>query len=155
MKERDFKNRNFEKSRVIQSPLLKHYLLSKLPLISYNYLLIREFLRGFENIRDNFFRVHGNRMDLKNPSSFSKKVHWRKIFDTDPLLVQFSDKVQNRDNVRQRLGDQESDKILLPMLHISDDPNDIPFKNLPDTYIIKPNHMNGKRVIVDTNPSFS
>lgn len=134
---------------------LKHYLFNKFPLISYNYLLIREFLRGFEKIRNNFFKVHGYHLDLKNPSSFSEKVHWRKIFDRDPLLVQFSDKVQVRDYVRQRLGVQESKKILLPMLHISDDPSDIPFDKLPNEYIIKPNHMSGNSIIVDTNTSFS
>jgi len=94
-------------------------------------------------------------MDLKNPSSFSEKVHWRKIFDRNPLLAQFSDKVQVRDYVRQRLGNQESKKILLPLLHISGDPSDIPFDKLPNKYIIKPNHMSGKRIIVDTHTSFS
>ena len=130
---------------------LKNYLFSKFPVISYNYLLIREFLRGFENIRNNFFSVHGYHMNLKNPSSFSEKVHWKKIFDRDPLLVQFSDKVRVRDYVRQRLGDQEANKIFVPLLHISDDPSDIPFEKLPDKYIIKPNHMSGQKIMVDTN----
>ncbi|QZA89077.1 hypothetical protein K0C01_02650 [Salinarchaeum sp. IM2453] len=49
------------------------------------------------------------------------------------------DKWRVREYVEQKVGDN----ILPEVYHVTDDPNTIPFDELPDEYVIKPNHLSG------------
>jgi hypothetical protein len=51
------------------------------------------------------------------------------------------------------LGQQEAEKILIPLLYVTDKPETIPFDDLPEEYIIKSNHASGWNMIVEkTSP---
>lgn len=96
-----------------------------------------------------FRKCHGLDLDLLNPRSYSEKIIWRKIFDRNPLFPLLADKFLSRQYVVERLGSKRGQEILVPLLFVTDRPEEIPFKDLPDEYIVKPNHGSGWSVIVD------
>ncbi len=96
-----------------------------------------------------FLQRHSYRLNLKNPKSFNEKIQWRKIYDRNPLYPVLQDKFLARQYVRETLGDKIADEILVPLFCFSDVPEDIPFCDLPDQYIVKPNHGSGWKIIVD------
>jgi len=109
---------------------------------------LREQYRTFEQ-KIKFFRHHGYRLDLKSPRSFNEKIIWRKIFDRNPLFPIIMDKKQARDYVKSKLGKETGERILVPLIFDSENPEEIPFGELPEEYILKPNHGSGWSIIVD------
>jgi hypothetical protein len=89
----------------------------------------------------------GYDLNLENPTSFSEKVVWKKIYDRNPILPITADKYLARDYVRRIIG-PDSEKILVPLLYTTDQPETIPFDDLEDDYIIKANHASGRNIIV-------
>lgn len=100
-----------------------------------------------------FSRRHGYGLDLENPRSFNEKLQWRKIYDRNPIFPVLQDKFLARQYVREALGDKVADEILVPLYFVSNDPEEIPFRDLPGQYIVKPNHGSGWLIIVDENNS--
>jgi len=109
---------------------------------------ISQWILGYPNEREIFLAIHGYPLDLKNPRSFTEKIVWKKIYDRNPLLPRITDKFLVRDYVREKLGPGKADEILIPLLFYSKDPAAIPFEQLPDQFIIKPNHASGRILIV-------
>ncbi len=99
--------------------------------------------------RHKFFRCHGYRLDLDNPVSYNEKIMWRKIFDRNPLFPVLADKYAARGYVVEILGKDSGEGILVPLLFVTQDPAEIPFEDLPEEYIVKPNHGSGWSIIVD------
>lgn len=99
--------------------------------------------------RRKFFRSHGYRLGLDNPMTYNEKIMWRKIFDRNPLFPKLSDKLCARSYVLEKLGQTEGEAILVPLLFATQDPAEIPFEDLPEEYIVKPNHGSGWSIIVD------
>jgi len=98
-----------------------------------------------------FKRQHGYKLNLKNPKSYNEKIIWKKIHDRNPLLPIVADKYRVRDYLRKVLGKNEAEKILIPLLFVTDRPETIPFDKLPGEYIIKANHGSGWNIIVEKN----
>ncbi|MBN2245099.1 MAG: hypothetical protein JW755_04570 [Candidatus Aminicenantes bacterium] len=96
-----------------------------------------------------FRRSHGYSLDLDNPSSFSEKIIWRKVYDRNPLFPVLADKYRSREYVLEKLGREAGKKIIVPLLFVTEDPREIPFDDLPEEYILKPNHGSGWYIIVD------
>jgi hypothetical protein len=112
---------------------------------------ITEILNGYRAEKDFFYKVHGYRLNLKHPNSFSEKVVWKKIYDRNPLLPITADKYKVRTYLKEKLGEKKANEILIPLLYVTDNPNKIPFDILPDCYIIKASHGSGWNIIVDGN----
>lgn len=110
---------------------------------------IRERLTGFPQLEKNFKDKTGYDLDLENPISFNQKICWKKVYDRNPLLPIVADKYRVRDYLRNILGDDEAEKILIPLLYVTDIPETIPFDDLPEEYIIKANHGSGTNIIVE------
>jgi len=100
-------------------------------------------LSGYKKERQRIFKSIGYYPNLKNPQSFNEKVLWKKIYDRNPLLPIISDKYKVRDYIRDVLGEKEAEKILVPLLYVTDNPESIPFNSLPEEYVIKPNYASG------------
>jgi hypothetical protein len=98
-----------------------------------------------------FKMQHGYNLNLKNPKSYNEKIIWKKIHDRNPLLSIVADKYKVRDYLRKVLGKNEAEKILIPLLFVTDRPETIPFYKLPEEYIIKANHGSGWNIIVEKN----
>ena len=95
-----------------------------------------------------FKRYHGYELDLKNPKTYNEKICYRKLFDRNPLIVITSDKYRARQYIRDKIGFR-ADNHLIPLLWVTDNPEDIPIENLPDEYIIKPNNGAGWWILKD------
>jgi len=89
---------------------------------------------------------NGYKLNLESPQTFNEKIVYKKLFHRSPLMVLTSDKYRARDYIREKVG-PEAEKYLVPLLWHGKSPDDIPFDDLPDSYIIKPNNGAGRWVI--------
>ena len=106
-------------------------------------------ITGYKIEKRRFKKLRGYDLNLDSPTSFSEKVVWKKLYDRNPLLTITADKYQVRTYLEQKLGRGEAKKILIPLLFVTDNPEEIPFDDLPDKYIIKANHGSHWNIIVD------
>lgn len=113
--------------------------------------VIKENLTGYSNEKRRFKEKTGYDLDLKNPQSFNQKLVWKKIYDRNPLLPITADKYRVREYIKKILGEEEAENILVPLLYVTNNPETIPFDDLPDKYIIKANHGSGTNIIVEDN----
>jgi len=77
--------------------------------------------------------------NIKKPKSFNEKMLWlklnyRNVYDS--LLV---DKYKVRDYVKEKVGE----KYLIPLLKVYSSPSEITIENLPQKFVLKPNHGSG------------
>jgi len=103
---------------------------------------------GYRIEKHRFYLRKGYNLNLKNPRSFCEKLVWKKIHDKNPLLLITADKYLVRNYIHEVLGKNEAEIILIPLLYVTDKPENIPFDDLPDKYIIKPSHASGKVIII-------
>jgi tetratricopeptide (TPR) repeat protein len=88
--------------------------------------------------------------DISDPKLFSDKVLHRKLFDRRPIRTQFADKVAVRQYVKDRIGEEYLPKLY----HVTTDPRTIPFKDLPEKFVIKStNGSQNQQVRVVTDKS--
>lgn len=97
-------------------------------------------LKGFKKERLSISKTIGYYPDLKNPKSFNEKVLYKKIYDRNPILPIVSDKFEVRQYLKDFLGKSKAQKIIIPLLYVTDRPQDIPFNDFTGEYIIKANH---------------
>lgn len=90
-----------------------------------------------------YFLKRRKKLNLKNPETYSDKVNWLKLNYKDPQLPYCADKLRVREYVeKMNCGE------LLPQLYWEgDNPEDIPFSNLPDKFVIKVSHGSGFNII--------
>lgn len=81
-------------------------------------------------------RVHGVYPNLIWPRNFNEKVIARSLFDRRPILRQFADKYAVRSFVSERLGAS----ALPEVFWVTNNPGDIPFAQLPSSFVVKPTH---------------
>jgi hypothetical protein len=92
-------------------------------------------LKSMRNYRD----AHGAYPNILFPKTFNEKVIRRSLFDRRPILRQFADKFAVRAYVAERLGED-----ILPRLYwATETPEDIPFAQLPNRFVVKPTHGAG------------
>lgn len=82
---------------------------------------------------------------LKNPRSFNEKVAHRKHYTNKDVYAEVSDKWRARKYVQNKVGKE----ILNEVYHITDDPETIPFEELPNKFVIKATHGSGMNIIVN------
>lgn len=82
---------------------------------------------------------------IRNPRSFNEKILHRKLFTDDDRYVTVQDKWAVRDYVEERVGS----KVLTDVYHVTDDPETIPFSDLPDRFVVKATHGSGMIHIVE------
>ncbi|MBN2395444.1 MAG: hypothetical protein JXC36_03155 [Candidatus Atribacteria bacterium] len=114
----------------------------------YGYNLLNRILNYyFEKLK--FYKKVGYPLQLKNPRSFHEKIIWKKIYDRNPLLPFTADKYKARSYIKNILGEEKANKILIPLLYMTDKPDTIPFESLPPNFIVKANHASGFNIIVE------
>src|SRR5215831_18132182 len=86
-----------------------------------------------------FYKVHRYWPHLKFPRTFEEKINGRMLFDRNPLWTVLSDKYETRQYVADRGGAD----YLVPLLWIGENPDDIPFDQLPRQFVLKTNHGSG------------
>lgn len=75
-------------------------------------------------------------MNWDKPISYTQKIQYSKLYNTDKRRTWYSDKVVVRDYMKKTIGE----KYLIPILGIWSNANDINFDNLPDKFMLKTNH---------------
>lgn len=109
---------------------------------------ISDKITGFRRLKKLFFQKVGYALELKSPASYNQKVIWKKLNDRNPLLTFTADKFTARIFVKQMLGPETAKQILIPLLFVGNDPEAIPFDQLPENFIVKANHGSKMHVIV-------
>ena len=75
-------------------------------------------------------------LNLKNPKTYNEKLQWIKLYNKNPLMPKCCDKY----TVREFVEKQECGEILNDLIWEGFKPEDIPFDNLPEKYVIKVTH---------------
>ena len=98
------------------------------------------FIRGEEkHIKQHFIDSHNYEPNLKNPSTFSEKLAWTKLYTRNSLMTQCADKYAVRDYVKNKIGKE----YLIPLLGVFKTPEEIDFKRLKAPFVLKVNHTSG------------
>lgn len=72
-------------------------------------------------------------LNLDNPTSFSEKLQWLKLYNHNPLYTTLVDKVAVKDYVAGILGQE----YIIPTLGVYDRPEDIDWDALPSKFVLK------------------
>jgi hypothetical protein len=83
----------------------------------------------------NHFRAHRRFPDLKAQRRFTDRMAFRRLYPS-PLFTPLSDKIQVRDYVKERAGEQ----YLIPLLAVTSDIDDFSFETLPSAFVMKASH---------------
>lgn len=81
----------------------------------------------------------GKKLDLRNPQTFNEKLQWLKLYDRNPLYTNLVDKYKVREFISQTIGEE----YLIPLLGVWDKFDEIDFGELPNKFVLKPNHTSG------------
>lgn len=96
-------------------------------------------------IKHRFKKSFGYPIDLNNPQTLNEKINWLKLNNRTPLHTLCADKYRVREFISETIGDE----YLIPLLMMSENPEDIRPENLPPPpFVIKTNHDSGGVVIV-------
>ena len=93
----------------------------------------------------NMYPLVGYWPQIREPRSFNEKLAHRKLLTDNEKFTEVQDKWAVRDYVNERVGDE----VLTEVYHVTDDPETIPFDELPEKFVVKPTHGCGWIEIVD------
>lgn len=97
------------------------------------------------------FRIQmGYWMDFKHPKTYNEKLQWLKLHDKRPEYTQMVDKVEVKNIVANRIGEQ----YVIPTIGIWDRPEDIPWDQLPNQFVAKVTHDSGGIIICKDKKNF-
>lgn len=83
--------------------------------------------------------IMGKKLNLKNPNSFNEKLQWLKLYDRKQEYSLMVDKYTVRDYIKKKIGEE----YLIPLLGVYDNFDEINFDELPNQFVLKPNHTSG------------
>ena len=93
----------------------------------------------YDHLVTQYRQVFGRLPNMANPQAFTEKVLHRKIFDRDPALAMYCDKLASRDIVAETAPEVSFAKLLWA----GRDPDKIPFDKLEPPLVVKPNNRSG------------
>lgn len=94
-------------------------------------------------VRMRFRTIFHYNLNLRNPRSFNERMQWLKFHDRKPVYHEMADKYGARAHIAQRVGEQ----YLMPLLGVWDRPEDIPFDELPEEFVLKCTHDSNSIVL--------
>ena len=106
--------------------------------IYYGKLLSRE-----EVVRRKFRKRLGRELEMDKPLRFNDKIQWLKLNWNDRLAALCSDKLEVREVIRTRIGEE----YLNDLYHVYDEVGEINLDELPDKFVLKVTHGSGYNVI--------
>lgn len=84
-------------------------------------------------LRLQYFVKFKRHLKLKNPTRFTEKLQWYKLYYKDPLMIKCVDKWDVRDYVKSK----GFKNILNDCYGVYDSPDEVDFEKLPDKFVIK------------------
>jgi hypothetical protein len=112
-------------------------------------------LLQYRNLKRHFLKKMHYKPDIENPRSYNEKIIWKKLYDRNPLLPITADKYAVRIYLKNILGEEQAQKILIPLYQAVTKPEDIDYEALPDKFVAKPNHGSNMHLIVKSKPEIS
>lgn len=88
--------------------------------------------------------VLGKSMNWEQPTDLNEKINWLKVYGDTSKWTEYADKYL----VRKYIEDCGLSHILVPLYGVYSDANDIDFKTLPNSFVIKCNHGSGDCIVV-------
>ena len=85
----------------------------------------------------------GYRLDLVHPKTYNEKLQWIKLYDRKPEYTVYADKYR----VRKYIADTIGEEYLVPLIGMYERAADIPWADLPDSFVLKCNHVSGANII--------
>jgi TupA-like ATPgrasp len=85
--------------------------------------------------------------NLDYPRSFTEKLHFRKLYDRDRRIVSFSDKVEVRNLVAQKIGEE----YLIPTLFQGQSLDPKTLLSIGDQIVVKRNDDSGSVCVIEKN----
>lgn len=85
----------------------------------------------------------GHRLNLSNPRRFNEKMQWLKLYDRQDWYSRIADKVEVREYVATRIGEQ----YLIPVIAVYNSVNEIEWSKLPNQFVLKCTHDSGTTVV--------
>lgn len=85
--------------------------------------------------------------DLDHPKTFNEKVLWISLYYHNPIYTQCADKVDVKHYLEDKLGEKETQKLICQRYGVWDNPDDIDFDSLPDSFVLKSNHASGQFIL--------
>lgn len=89
-------------------------------------------------------KVFRKNLNLNHPQTLNEKIQWKKIYDRKALYTICADKYLAREYIKEKIGEEH----LIPLLYVTDKPEEIPFDKLSYPLIIKANHGSGWNIII-------
>jgi hypothetical protein len=98
-----------------------------------------------------FYRLAmGEALNLKNPKTFTQKIQWLKLHNTNPLYSKMVDKFQVRNIITEMLGSE----YLIPLLGVWSRFEEIDFSQLPPQFVLKTTHDSGNVIVCKDKETF-
>ncbi|WP_339149682.1 ATP-grasp fold amidoligase family protein [Sutcliffiella sp. BMC8] len=91
-----------------------------------------------------FLNTHKYNLNLDNPKSFNEKIQWIKINGNLERFTKYTDKYEVRNYVKEKLGEA----YLVPLIGIFEDVSEIPYKELPNAFVMKATHGSGWNIVI-------
>ncbi len=85
----------------------------------------------------------GYALNLEHPQTYNEKLQWIKLYDRKPEYIIYADKYRVRDYISETLGD----KYLVPLIGVYKKAEDIPWRELPNRFVLKCNHASGTNIV--------
>lgn len=89
-------------------------------------------------------------LNLKNPTTYSEKIQWLKLYDNIPIKTILSDKLRVRDWVEKKVETLHFPKIY----GIWNSFEEIEFEKLPDKFVLKTNHGSAMNIFINNKDEF-
>ena len=87
---------------------------------------------------------YNEKLNLKNPTKFSEKIQWLKLYNHNPLYTTLVDKLRVKEYVSHKIGAE----FVIPAIATWNSPKDIEWRILPEQFVLKTNHDSGGTGIV-------
>jgi hypothetical protein len=81
----------------------------------------------------------GKKLSLINPEAFNEKLQWLKLYNRKSEYTKMVDKIEVRDYIAKTIGEE----YLIPLIGVYNSFEEINFNELPDKFVLKPNHTSG------------
>lgn len=90
-----------------------------------------------------FYLLLGYPLDIEHPRTFNEKLQWLKLYDHNPLYHILADKLTVKNYVAEIIGKEYT----VPTIGCWDRVEDIPWKELPESFVIKCTHDSGSTFV--------
>ena len=91
-----------------------------------------------------FRLLMGRKLDLKNPTTFSEKMQWLKLYDRRPEYSKLVDKFTVKEYVASIIGNE----YIIPTLGVWAKPEDIEWDKLPNKFVLKTTNGAGSSGVI-------